>query len=339
VDGVERRRRALASDRRAGAYLRRRATEQQLEYLRSNWRLWLYLVALWLFVLANLWWPVFDRYREFCIGAWTATVIWIGVLGVWQMSGVGHLQLGRYAEQWTAQELRGLRKHGWLLINNAKLKKWDIDHVLIGPAGVVVVETKGGRTEWSDPRWEQRLRQAAQQAARNAGDTRRLIRNITRDAPVRSAVALWPSDKAERREFDGVEVVPGLELREWIESLPAGALSDRQITETWDRIAGTVEDRDRHDLDVEGPPPRSLEDWGNEIVQHVAGAAAGLLLLGPAIQFGGVPYGLLAHLSIGASAAVAARRVPAVRRLLNGVAVGTACAMLVLAVVLVGVTI
>ena len=245
---------------------------------------------------------------------------------------VGHLQLGRFAEQWTAQELRGLRKHGWLLINNARFKQWDIDHLLIGPAGVVVVETKGGRTEWSDPRWEQRLRQAAQQAARNAGDTRRLIKNITRDAPVRPAVALWPSDKAERRAFDGVEVVPGLELREWVESLPAGALGDRQIAEAWERVADTVEGRDRHDLEVEGPPPRSLEDWANEVVQHVVGAAAGLLLLGPAVQFGGVPYGLLVHLSIGASAAVVARRVPALLRLLNGFAVGTASAMLILAV-------
>ncbi len=330
MNGLERRRRALASDRRAGAYLRRRAAEQQLEYLRSNWRLWLYLLALWLFVLANLWWPVFDRYREFCVGAWTATVVWIGVLGVWQMSGVGHLQLGRFAEQWTAQELRGLRGQGWELVNNVKFKQGDIDHVLIGPAGVVVVETKGGRTEWSDHRWEERLQKAADQAARNTGDTRRLIKHITRDAPVRPAVALWPSDTAERRAFDGVEVVPGLQLREWVESLPVGALSDTQIAEVWERIANTAERRDRRDLEIDGPPPRSLEEWANEIGQHVAGAAAGLLLLGPAIQFGGVPYGVLAHLCAGASAAAAARRVPIVRRLLNGVAIGTTFAMLVL---------
>ena len=46
-------------------------------------------------------------------------------------------------EQWTARELRSLRKRDWHLANGLLLRRVaDIDHVVIGPGGVLVIETK-----------------------------------------------------------------------------------------------------------------------------------------------------------------------------------------------------
>lgn len=58
------------------------------------------------------------------------------------LSGTTAPGMGAIADMWTASELRGLRKHGWLVINGSCYPGRDVHHLLIGPGGVVVVETK-----------------------------------------------------------------------------------------------------------------------------------------------------------------------------------------------------
>jgi hypothetical protein len=52
------------------------------------------------------------------------------------------LEMGGYAEQFTEDELRKLRRAGWRVTSNIPFDNCDVDHVAIGPAGVVVLETK-----------------------------------------------------------------------------------------------------------------------------------------------------------------------------------------------------
>lgn len=77
--------------------------------------------------------------------------------------------MGELAEQWTAQELRPLSKHGWRLVNFA-LSYGDQDHVLVGPGGVVLLETKWNGTPWDlddrDYFFRRALNQALDHAAR-----------------------------------------------------------------------------------------------------------------------------------------------------------------------------
>lgn len=49
---------------------------------------------------------------------------------------------GAEGEKATAKALRGLLKSGWTLLNDLDWGKGNIDHVLVGPAGVFVLETK-----------------------------------------------------------------------------------------------------------------------------------------------------------------------------------------------------
>lgn len=60
--------------------------------------------------------------------------------------------LGMKGEQVVARELEAMRQDGYHVFHSLVMKKFDIDHVLIGPTGVYAVETKtlskkGGREE------------------------------------------------------------------------------------------------------------------------------------------------------------------------------------------------
>jgi len=175
ADRLRRRRRQLelAGDRRAGSWGRRKARIAQRRYLREHYRL-LAIAAVALLVpvlLAALLVPS-TAARYFLLGAGlTGTV---GVLTVWvqQVTGTAPVMMGDLAEQWTASELRGLRRDGWRLVNQLALRAWDIDHVLIGPGGVLAVETKWSAHPWVLDPPDDRVRRAVQQAQANARDLR-----------------------------------------------------------------------------------------------------------------------------------------------------------------------
>jgi hypothetical protein len=65
-------------------------------------------------------------------------LLWIVVDSV----EASRLEMGGYAEQFTEDELRKLRRAGWRVTSNIPFEGCDVDHVAIGPAGVVVLETK-----------------------------------------------------------------------------------------------------------------------------------------------------------------------------------------------------
>ena len=57
-------------------------------------------------------------------------------------SGASGATLGEAGEEWTSNELRRLRRHGWKFVNGLQFRVGDIDHVAVGPDGVVVIESK-----------------------------------------------------------------------------------------------------------------------------------------------------------------------------------------------------
>jgi len=183
----------LAGDRRAGGWARRRARTAQRRYVRAHCRL-LAAAALALLapvLLAALLVPS-TQVRYFLLGADLAGTT--GVLAVWvlQVTGTGPAMMGDLAEQWTAAELRGLRRGGWRLVNQLALRPWDIDHVLIGPGGAVVVETKWSANPWVLDPPDERIRRAVRQAQGNARDLRLWGRSRAQGfAQVLPVVMLW----------------------------------------------------------------------------------------------------------------------------------------------------
>ncbi len=70
--------------------------------------------------------------------------------------GLASIGMGVSAEQWTSQELRRFARRerkaeaeSWFVLDHVPMSGFDIDHVLIGPGGVVALETK-----WSNEGWE-----------------------------------------------------------------------------------------------------------------------------------------------------------------------------------------
>lgn len=52
---------------------------------------------------------------------------------------------GAAGEELVGQALDGLREHGWSALHDVHLDHGNIDHVLVGPAGIFTVETKSHR--------------------------------------------------------------------------------------------------------------------------------------------------------------------------------------------------
>src|SRR4051812_48355601 len=95
----------------------------------------------------------------------------IGFL-VLALSGPMARGMGATAETWTAAELRRLRRHGWRMINGLVLPGRDVDHLLVGPTGVIVVETKWSSTDWHLTPADENVLAAVEQVGANARSLR-----------------------------------------------------------------------------------------------------------------------------------------------------------------------
>lgn len=92
-----------------------------------------------------------DFVRGLALGTSLAEVAGALVVLVVIQTGTGPTMAGELAEQWTAQELRPLLKHGYRLANHVDVDvRGDADHVLVGPGGLYVLETTWSATEWTD---------------------------------------------------------------------------------------------------------------------------------------------------------------------------------------------
>jgi hypothetical protein len=80
--------------------------------------------------------------RQFWYGAMAVGYLWL--LEALQFHGeqAASISLGGLAEQWTSHELKKLRRAGWRLIDRVEFEDMDVDHVLVGPGGVLAIETK-----------------------------------------------------------------------------------------------------------------------------------------------------------------------------------------------------
>lgn len=71
----------------------------------------------------------------------------VAVVAVLWPSAAGRWAAGAAGERATARALAGVEGDGWTVLTDVRPpgQRWNLDHLLIGPAGVVVVETKQWR--------------------------------------------------------------------------------------------------------------------------------------------------------------------------------------------------
>lgn len=200
------------------------------------------------------------------------------------LSGTAPLMMGELAEQWTAQELRPLAKHGWRLVNHFGLGYGDQDHVLVGPGGVVLLETKWSATPWDLDDREHFFQMAVAQTTRNAGQLQKWAGVARHGRPVVEPVlVLWgqagkrAADVPVRRHASGVLVVPGQQLQDWALRRGRDQLTQQQVEAIWTEIARQVDKRDAVERQKH-PMPRSLQDLVLGALGCVAAALIGFVL-------------------------------------------------------------
>jgi hypothetical protein len=137
-------------------------------------------------------------------------------------------RIGAFGELWTSDVLSKLGPQ-WTVLNNLRVPGADgttreIDHVAVGPGGVMVVETKfwPTKTKQLDATTSPDVSTAAQAAQRHAGVVRLLLSGIAPNDVVLPTVVFWGSDLLSPDEVvvtneNGVAIVHGRDSASWLE--------------------------------------------------------------------------------------------------------------------------
>jgi len=252
-----RRRRALASNERAGQYSRDQAWKQVKDFARRSW--WLLVAIPLVFFVASV--PLILKFegvaRGTVLGASVASGLWFDawIAVVW--TGAASKFMGVNGELWTADEIRKLDDKGWRLINGLHLNsRYDIDHVAVGPGGVLVVESKWSASAWplngSGPKFmEGQLSKAASQVQNNARDVADFLGNTFPDIPVTAIAVFWSGTRSDgvgwRTWGDGRTVLThGSDLRRWLkDELPSSGVNAESVESAYTLLAAQADDQDR----------------------------------------------------------------------------------------------
>lgn len=151
--------------------------------------------------------------------------------------------LGADAERFTAQHFERLwwRRRGWRVFHGLQIGSCDVDHVAVGPGGVLAIETKwvggqqlrvdGDRLEGypgRSPTW---------QARRSAEKVQSFLRSVGDGPPssvgVRPVLVIWgpgaPALGDEPVQVDGVAVIEGGARRQWAALLESSGLATETV--------------------------------------------------------------------------------------------------------------
>lgn len=139
---------------------------------------------------------------------------------------------GAAGEELVGEVLDGLRDRGWFALHDAQLGRGNIDHVLVGPAGIFTVETKSHRgrlrAEAIDTRM---LKQAYAQA--------KCVERITglRTHPLLVFSNAWLTPAVTLR--DGVVILPARMLSGHLKRR-GGTIPSERVNDVYRRLAAAL---------------------------------------------------------------------------------------------------
>jgi hypothetical protein len=254
----KRRLRNLASSDRVGRHARKLAwTRSKAEIKRSWLLLVLVIVFPFLFYFASI--PFLRGVsRWFVFGSVTITGPFLALGLVLLFSGATTPIMGIFGEEWTAQQFRTMKRKGWRLVNGLQLRPHrDIDHVVVCPSGVFVVETK-----WSSDSWPKEgdrdsfnkiiLKKAVEQVTENREDFSSHFKSELNGVLVKAVCVLWTANPSETLEeiqsANDVVIVPGQKLRTWMTTLDSSFLNEHQVESITAAVVGHASKRDAYDV-------------------------------------------------------------------------------------------
>ena len=239
-----------------GAYLLRHSRRLQWAFLRRAWwRLFFIPVALLPITLVGL--VFFPDLRQFVLGAAGASVVWLIVWALYTLDGGQNMRAGAGAERLTADCLKRLRREGWSIHHNVPREGRDVDHAIVGPRGVIAVESKYTNNEWRVSQagieeiklsgWIDPLRWPLECARRAAGD----LTSIIHAQPGRLRVSVLPllvlwgprvhGIPGGAVMIEGVLVATGAQAKKWLPRLAAHSLADNEVARARESIINRIE--------------------------------------------------------------------------------------------------
>src|SRR5271167_3590404 len=144
---------------------------------------------------------------------------------------------GAKGEEYVGSILEELRSDGWLVIHDAELEQSNVDHIVLGPAGLFTIETKSNPGPISVQRLHGRLiRQVQLQKER----VEKLI-----DAPV-EPLLVYSRARVDRpgRRRKGIRVLEAAMVPGFLEEHPR-ELSDERLAELSERLVAVFADAKR----------------------------------------------------------------------------------------------
>ena len=246
----------LAGVGRVGAQSRRQLHDQQLRWLRARWHLILMVASIAGAVAAATHFLVWAPVAPYVVGGTLASAAWWIYTMMLETGGLVSKRAGVAAEEWTASELRPLRRRGWTLVNHVMIEKSNVDHALLGLGGFVAIETKY-RSDWSAASKDLgAMARQAKQAARDLQARLRVWKPV-----VRPVVVMWGPELrqhfAAEFERDGVTFCPGHLLRDFVTALPDEVGVD-DVRRAYANLDEYVRRRDSGEVAESGELPRTI---------------------------------------------------------------------------------
>lgn len=188
------------------------------------------------------------RWTDVYIGGAVVALIWICTWFL-QQDGAHYRRNGADAERWTSVELRRfLRNKGhWRILDDLRFEDHNIDHVLVGPGGVYVVETKWhhkyrgrSKTLTADALYSELA-----QVKRNAEDVKQMLDSLAAAVEVRPVLVLWgPGYEHVDRgavQFGRSMVLLGGQSKEWPSYFDRYPMDEHAIEEVATRLQAQVD--------------------------------------------------------------------------------------------------
>jgi Nuclease-related domain len=178
----------------AGHFAKQQLIARRRDFLRKHWWRIAILVAMLLVVGAGLYW-VFPTAQ---IPIWAALPsLFLGFLffGRELFDGTYHLVNAIEAEGLTSKDLRRWLGKDWHVVDWISFEFHDVDHVVVGPGGVLAVETKStdSRLDLGSGRGKTRTLEWIGQATEGSRSVRSLLSSFGYRLRVSPVVVVWGS--------------------------------------------------------------------------------------------------------------------------------------------------